>query len=613
MGRRSYYGITGNGQTAALISPTLSVDWMCIPRFDGFPIFAKALDPHRGGCFSLRVDKPIRPISQTYLGRTNVLRTEVSVDALSITAVDYMPWGRPLLIRELLVCNTGDKAIHFPVRFAAVPTRTTARAYDKEEEDGIVYVSDAASVLACRTEQRQERIAPGETVEVRVVLAYGRSRQEALAALESAAAETADQTVRTWENWISSAAPIQLGNTDWEEAYYRSLLVLKLLCSEETGAILAAPTASFPAVPHGGDNWDYRYVWLRDGYYTAYTLDACGLHEESRRFYEFVFTLQEPDGSWRQPLYTIDGGNPSEMIISDLTGPNGERPIRFGNEAANQLQLDNNGNIVHGVWFHYRQTRDRAFLLRYWPQIKLAVEWLIKNWNQPENGIWEIRERLDHWLHGKAMCFACFEAGADIALTLGYKELSDRWREMADRVKRQIEECAWNERRQAFLQSYSDDAPLDISVLALVFYGIVDAADERMVKTVQKMEQPLVRPLQPTVGYTTADPYAGLEKGGLNIDGGIARYDYAHVPFYLPTIWLARYYLFAGNRQRAKELIDTCIACSTSLYLMAEHFDPRTRQQWGNFPQAFSHEELARILLEWHLLQEGSSVWLPTF
>ena len=157
----------------------------------------------------------------------------------------------------------------------------------------------------------------------------------------------------------------------------RSLLTLKLLTHEESGAILAAPTASFPAVPGGHDNWDYRYCWIRDGYFTARCFDEVGFHEEARAFYEFAFRLQERDGHWRQPLYTLDGGSPSELLVDDLQGPGGERPIRFGNAAYDQLQIDNEPSILHGLWIHAQRTNDRDFIAANWDAVRRAAEAMI--------------------------------------------------------------------------------------------------------------------------------------------------------------------------------------------------------------------------------------------
>ncbi|GAB6935326.1 glycoside hydrolase family 15 protein [Calditerricola yamamurae] len=598
--RMSYYGAVGNGETAALISPVLSVDWLPVPRIDAFPLFARALDPMRGGALTLDAGRPLVPIRQAYVPHTNVLVTEARAGDLSLTVTDFMPWGRRLLIREGRITNTGGTEAVQPVKLAAVPTQTRARTYTVEQDDHRVAISGVDGHLVAELIGAPQRLAPGETATFRVVVAYGPTAEEAARQREAAAACSQEQEVAFWERWLRPARPLVTDNGEWREAYTRSLLVLKLLCLDN-GAMIAAPTASFPAVPGGHDNWDYRYLWLRDGYLTSLTLDICGLHDEPRRFYELAFRLQDDSGEWRQPLYTIDGGNPTEWIDEDLAGPNGERPIRFGNEAAGQLQLDNAGNIVHGVWMHAELSGDWTLPARYWPNIRKAADWVTENWMRPENGIWEIRERLDHWLHGKAICYACLRAASRIAERLGHDEDARRWRTVAETIRRDVLTRGWNAERQAFLQSYAPDAPLDISVLALAFYGLLDPRDERMTKTVALIETPLKKPNIPVTQYTTASPYAHVpasEKGGLNMWGGIARYDYAAVPFYLPTLWLARYHLMVNNRSRAEELIRVCLDSATDLLLMAEHFDPRTRQQWGNFPQAFSHLEMARILLE---------------
>lgn len=607
MGRKAYYGVIGNGETVTLIHPDLSIDWLCIPRIDGFPLFARALDPDRGGSFSLKLDQPLQPVKQTYIGRTNVLKTTAKSGSLLIESVDFMPWQKPLIIRDITVINHDTAGKPVQPRIEASPTDTVMHQYQMWSDDktGISYIADDYGVLAYRVEGVIGYLDPGEEGNLRIVLAYGKSPNEIEQILDEAEDHVPQETIFFWENWLRQGKKITFPDPDWEEAYYRSLLVLKLLCYEETGAMIAAATASFPAVPYGSDNWDYRFVWLRDGYYAALSLDAGGFHAEPRRFYEFIFSLQAEDGSWPQPLYSVDGSAPQEQLISDMKGPRGETPIRIGNLAASQLQLDNNGNILHGIWYHYQQTGDRSFLEKYWPQIIKAVQWVERNWNRPENGMWEIRERQDHWIHGKVMCCVCLKVGAKIAETLGDSASAASWRKSAASIHRDILDKSWNATRQVILQSYSEDAPMDISVLALAFYGVMDANHDMLRKTVKAMEQPLIRPQQVAgaiQGHITADPFAGMEKGGLYMWGGIARYDYAHLPFYLPTLWLARYYLMTGkqaDRERARELIQICLDCATDLYLMAEHFDPRTGEQWGNFPQSFSHEELIRILIEW--------------
>ncbi|MDF2631368.1 MAG: glycoside hydrolase 15-like protein, partial [Symbiobacteriaceae bacterium] len=363
--------------------------------------------------------------------------------------------------------------------------------------------------------------------------------------------------------------------------------------------ILAAPTASFPAIPGGGDNWDYRYAWLRDGYFIARCLDAAGLHGESRRFYDFVLAHQGPDGRWRQTLYTVDGGNPRESVIDDLAGPGGERPVRFGNAASEQVQIDSEGSILHGLWYHWQVTGDLDYVRERWSAVSQAAEAVMQTWRSKENGIWEIRERLDHWVYGKALCAAGLKAAAAMAGALGQGADASRWASESERILADVLQNGWAEERQTFLQTYDDRSPIDISVLALSLWDLIPADDPRLAATVRAMEEPVHLPELPgDRPYSTDTPYWGRRAGGLNMWGGMARYDYASVPFYLPTLWLARHYLRAGHSDRALALIRLCLGSATGLGLMAEHFDPTTSGQWGNFPQGFSHEEMALALLE---------------
>lgn len=598
MKRNPYYGIVGNGETAALIDKELNIDWMCFPRFDGFPFLARALDPQSGGRLSLTIDG-MSTQSQRYIERTNVLRTELVGEGLQAEVVDFMPWGKPVLIREVQIENRSEVSRSVPVAFVVKQTQTEVHQIELATDGDSASMTDGQGAVWIQWISDQDWTVPAHaSVTHRLVIGYGQDLSEAKQAVERHGAEPLQETLDYWQRWLAAAKQPRVQDEVYVEAYYRSLLLIKLLCYEKTGAMLAAPTASFPAVPGGGDNWDYRYCWLRDGYYTAWTLDQAGLHEEAKRFYEFAFALQEENGSWKQPLYTLDGGNPEEFIVSDLSGPNGEKPIRLGNLAAEQFQLDNAGNIVHGFLMHYQHSGDRELLERFYPQVGQAAKWVSENWRHKENGIWEIRERMDHWIHGKVMCYSCLHSSALIAQELGDVEAAAQWQAEAELIKQDILEHGWNERREAFLQSYSEDAPVDISVLALEFYGVLEPTDERLCKTVALIEQPLVRPVLESGEYTTASPYSGKDLGGLNMGGGIARYDYAHVPFYLPTFWLARHHLQAGNLERVRELIDVCIECSTDLLLMAEHFDVPSKAQWGNFPQAFSHEELARLVLD---------------
>lgn len=587
-GRRSYFGIVGNGETVALIGPDARIAWLCAPRVDAFPVFASALDPARGGSLSVDLGEPVVPVYQRYAGRTNVLETKCRAGELSVLFRDFMPWGKRFLVRVIEIVNEGSSPREVNVSLRVVPIRARLfRLRIKLDGQHLAIegpgVSVRAGFQAGSTGGRSVnlgRLSPGEKKVLKLALAYGETREESLRLLSSGEGDV-DEEIKFWQQWLKRAFPLRVGDREAEEAYYRSLLVLKLLTYRDTGAIVAAPTISFPAVPRGQDNWDYRYCWLRDGYLTALAFDQAGLHEEAASFYEFAFNVQEDDGRWRYPLYTVDGWKPGEIVIPDLEGVSGEKPIRLGNRASAQLQLDNEGSVIHGFRTHYELTGDRDLLAQYWDNIRRAAQHIKYNWHRRENGIWEFRHRRDHWVYGKVMCYAGLTNAAYLAQEMGYKEYAYDWGNVARTVKNQVLARGWSEQRRAFVQRYGANAPLDISVLALEFYGLVDVNDSRLISTVNQIDRP-----------ATEDGH-----GGLNMWGAVARYEGAALPFYLPTLWLARHYLQAGMFDRAEEFFSTCLRGATDLYLMAEHFDPRTGEQWGNFPQGFSHEEVVRYLL----------------
>lgn len=648
---RLYYGIVGNGETAALIGPDLAVRWLCLPRFDGTPFFASALDPRRGGQLTIeleRADAAFGPVNvqQEYVDRTNVLSTTWEADGVRLQVVDSMPWGQPLLMRRVRVTNAGDAPNAFQLKFHIDPVRSRHWSFETEntaaQADGeqprthsFVRVTEKEAALVVgwvtgkqggtRTTDEPQAVgevngaqrlhtpelAPEASFEAILLLAYGEDADEAESRWHDAAGDLEaappgdpdglERDKQFWTDWLAQARFPQGVAPELEEAYARGLLTLKLLTHEASGAILAAATASFPAVPGGADNWDYRYCWMRDGYYTARTYDEAGLHDEARAFYEFALRCQAPDGRWRQPLYTLDGGGPEELIIDDLVGPGGEKPIRFGNAAYDQLQIDNEPSILHGLWIHAQKTEDREWFAARWDAIRRAADAMMQLWHQPENGIWEIRERRDHWVYGKALCAAGFRAAAALARWLEHSDAAERWEAEAEKVAEQVITNGYCPEREAYLQTYDKDSPLDISALALVLWDLLPADDERIVRTIAVFERPLKLPEAVERDEpTTDDPYWGMHhlKGGLRMNGAFARYDYAAEPFYLPTLWMARYYLRAGQRERAEELLRLCLDKATGLGLMAEHFDPRTGRQWGNFPQAFSHEEVALTILE---------------
>lgn len=573
---RYHSGLVGNGHTAALVEPDLSLSWLCIPRFDSEPVFASALDPRRGGSLSLGLEAgghsvPLTPFAQRYLERSAVLQTEVIGPGVRLTATDYMPWGKHGLIRRISAEGAIGQA---RIRISCRPVQSAHLPVTRGED----YVRTADGVMLIRGENLD--LQGGDAW---LYLAWGATREAAETALGSLKSASVAEELDQWRAWLNQARRPEGVSPSWEEAYYRSLVVIRLLSYEPTGALVAAPTASFPAIPGGDHQWDYRFPWLRDGYYTALTLDAAGLHREARRFYDFCFGLQGADGHWRQPLYTVDGLEPHERLIDDLQGPGGEVPVRLGNAASGQLQLDNEGSMLHGLWFHYKTSGDEGALAAHWDGVRRAANWTMANWQRQESGIWEPREYVAHWVHGKVLCCAALTAAARIARVLGHADDALPWEAAAREIAAETVAKGWDAERQAYVRHWGPSpdtfAPMDISVLALVFHGLLPASDERIRRTVARMYRP-------------------ADDGGLLLYGGVCRYERAAVPFYLPTIWLARYHLMAGEVDRCDRWLNICLEAATSLGLMAEHFDGRSGAQWGNYPQAFSHEEVARLILE---------------
>lgn len=589
-------GIIGNGETAALIADDASVSWLCVPRFDGPLLFAAGLDPERGGSWRLLVDgAPPEPVSQEYAGDTNLLLTRGRAGGIEVEVLDWMPWDRPLLIRDVRLRNPGPATVRCAVAAEAVPPRSRWLPWQAGVEGRLETLAfDVKSPVVDRVcflpagwrglhvawgprGQVSLELPPGAEARQRWVLAYAPSRSAAVRLARAGTAADPVETAAFWERWLAGARPLPVADPWLDRLYRRSLLTLKLL-QHRDGAFVAAATASWPATPGGRDNWDYRFCWFRDGAFTAEALDLAGFHDEARRFYRFALGLQRPDGEWPYPLLTMDGRVPGEIEVDDLAGPGGERPVRLGNGAAIQLQLDTPGHVLDGLLLHVQLTGDLAFLRECWPAVRRAADWVAGNWHRVEHGLWEIREYQGHWLHGKVLCWAALDRASRMARLLDEPEAAGRYAEAARTVRAYVLEHGWSEARGAFVQRCDAPPVIDVSALAVGEYGLLPPSDPRVEATAAAVERP--------------GPH------GLRREGGVARWEGHELPFVLATFWLARHHARAGRGERARELLGEALRCATALGLMAEQYDPARRRPSGNFPQAFSHEEFVRAVWE---------------
>ncbi len=572
--RQPYYGIIGNGETCALISPKGSIEWLCLPRFDGKIAYSRALDPNKGEAVDFKIlekgkELLLQKASQRYIFRTAVLETLLEYEGFSVKITDFMPFNQESIF------VTDQKAIFrlFRVKNESRKKRTVelksysgiVREKYRDIREGVLY-SDGILIGTVFYGSPAMTIDPRKEATFSMAIVYAEDKNSLEKGMRRLKGKDPRVELQTcmgfWINWFDRGKKIRFDDKDFENAYYRSLMTLKLLTYNRTGSIIAASTASFPATPGGVENWDYRYTWLRDSYFAMRALLRSGHYDEVERMLNFFYRIQGADGHWKSPLYTIDGkelGN--EIVIKELTGPGEEDQIRLGNAASKQLQLDSEGSVLHATYLYYLFTGDMDFLRKHWEKVRKSGNWIKKNHSRREAGPWESRDGGEHYTYGKVICYVGMESASKIAKILGKK---DEWKKESEKLKKNILKNAWSEQRQAFLQTFEKDAPIDISVLSIEDYGLAKPDDRRIRKTVQLIEEKLIK------------------------DGGVMRYENATLPFYLPTLWLASHYIRNGNKKRATELIRTCVDSSTDLYLVAEHFNPRHGTQYGNFPQSFN-------------------------
>jgi len=626
-----FYGVIGNGETLALISPKGSIDWWCIPKFHGLPVFAKILNPTLGGTLEISAS-PLpdydafsntisSAIKQQYLEKTNILNTSWNTLYFKFLSFDFFPWKKRILIRLIKVSKQKRE-----LEKAYVLVKFSPRAFLKncnvsigyEEDEGTIYFySEEAGhnlyvastlkpydvLLSDPYKGRSIKIKRGDSSlegvygldalmifevplhsdsQLPLFLGYGdyleEARMEVLEARKRNPLDELERECKFWKEWIAKGVNISLPDKDVENAFYRSLLTLKLLTDAESGGIIAAGTTSLAADPERDSNWDYRYVWVRDGVFTAEAFDITGHHEESRKFYEFLLKYQRPDGYWK-PLYTVNGEAPLfEIVNPGITDFHGH-PIRLGNAAASQFQIDSPGLFLIGFYLHYILTRDESFLRSNMGKISKSVSWIIKNWKLKENGIWEERLKKSHWLFGKVVCYAGLRAARKLLgedCRIGLEEL--------DRIKKTILKKGWSANKDAFVQKFESNSPLDISVLSLVFYGVLESKDVKIIKTVSQLEEKL------------------------RFYESFLRFEGDNPPFYLSTLWMARFYAKLNDGEKAFKILKWCSNNATDLKLMAERYDPILKEQRGNFPQAFSHEEFVKAVMNMLIDWEGKKI-----
>jgi GH15 family glucan-1,4-alpha-glucosidase len=587
------YGIIGNMHSVALVGMNGSIDWLCLPRFDSPSIFGAILDDQKGGRFALApcIEDQAVTHKQFYWPETNVLITRfVSAHGVG-EVVDYMPVGLApgehgyhWLIRRVRMMRgamTFVMECSPAFNYARTPHETECKDY------GAVFLSPEISIeLASPVE-----LQPDDSgVQARFTLQEGDTTFFVLREItdEIVCNQPVDparednlfhETIAYWRRWINKCTY----RGRWRETVKRSALALKLMTYEPTGAIVAAPTTSLPEGIGGERNWDYRYTWIRDAAFTVYGLMRIGLTEEAAAFMNWIEQRsheREPDGSL-QLMYGIDGRHElTEETLDHLEGYMGSRPVRIGNAAYDQLQLDIYGELLDSVYLYNKYGIAISYDL--WQELHELIDWVCDNWNQPDEGIWEVRGGKQHFVYSRLMCWVALDRGLRLADKRSFPANRERWRTVRDTIYYEIMERGWSEERQAFVQAYESDA-LDASNLLMPLVFFLSPGDPRMLKTLEAINR-------------------SPSQGGLMSGGQIYRYDVTKTndglsgeegTFNICTFWMVEAMTRAGYAdptwlEEARLMFEQMLGYANHLGLYAEETG-LSGEALGNFPQAFTH------------------------
>jgi GH15 family glucan-1,4-alpha-glucosidase len=596
------YALLGDTGTAALVGRDGSIDWLCLPRFDSPACFAALLGSRENGRWLLGPVAPSRT-TRRYLGDSFVLQTthETSTGVVRIT--DFMPIGdgRADLVRRIEGVS-GTVRIHheWVVRFGYGKVRPwVSRRSDAPQIGAGEMISAIAgpdmlvlrgSRLPHAVNGRHEDefdVAAGERLTFSTT--WFKSHHEVPPPMDVDG--EAEQTVASWNLWARSCDH----SGPYREAVVRSLLVLRVLTHAETGGIVAAPTTSLPEQFGGPRNWDYRFCWLRDASLTLEALLRSGYDEEALPWRNWLLRAVAGDPEDMQIMYAVDGGRDlPERELSHLDGYAGSRPVRIGNAAVDQRQTDVMGEIMAALDLAREQGLEDT--PESWSLQRALVNNLAKHWDEPDNGLWEIRGPLRHFTHSRVMVWVALDRAINAVERHGLKGPLERWRSLRSTVRAEVMDRGYNVERGCFTQHY-DTTEVDAALLVLPTVGFIGADDPRFLGTVRAVEQDLLRNGL-VMRYRTQ---AGVD--GLPGD---------EHPFLACSFWLVTAYAGAGLLKEAHALMRRLVALANDVGLLSEEYDPVSSRMVGNFPQAFSHLALIRAALALHEADSARSEDTPS-
>ena len=567
------YGLIGDCETAALVGRDGSIDWLCWPAFDSDACFAALLGTDKHGRWLIAPAEEVTKTSRRYRDNTLILQTRFETASGVVELIDFMPpRGNASDVVRLVRGVSGRVGLRMQlvIRFgfgADIP-------WVKRTEDGALLAIAGQDMTVLRTpiETRGEdlttvadfEVSAGETIPF--VLSYGPSHLPIPEPIDPARALR--DTEDFWADWCSHCTY----RGERRDLVMRSLITLKALTYKPTGGIVAAPTTSLPEKLGGLRNWDYRFCWLRDATFTLLALMNSGYTEEASAWHNWLLRAVAGSPDNMQIMYGIMGQRRLlEWEAGWLPGYEGAQPVRVGNAAHAQLQLDVYGELIDA--FHQSRMAKLELDEGSWALECAVLGHLAEVWDQPDHGIWERRGEARHYVSSKVMTWVAFDRGIKSAEKFGFKAPLERWRELRDVIHREVCEKGFDRELNTFVESYGAQW-LDASILLLPAVGFLPASDPRVRGTIEAIEKHLMRD-----GFVLRHDPREVSDERQPIEGA----------FLACSLWLADAHVLAGEIAKAKALFDRVVAIANDLGLLAEEFDPGERRQTGNFPQALTH------------------------
>jgi GH15 family glucan-1,4-alpha-glucosidase len=566
------YALIANMRTAALVCRDGSIDWLCLPRFDS-PAVCAALVGNRGnGHWSISPCPESRAVQRTYREGTMVLETVFRTDEGEVALIDFIALARDdsdvINVIRIVEGRAGSVAMQMTAKFRFDYGRLCPWSKRCDYGAQIVAGPDALQLRTPVGIAEEDgawcahfTVDKGERV-VFVLTRHNAWRDPPKACDATFELQRAERFWRTWSRQYTQGNP-------WRDAVLRSLLTLKALCDDRTGAVIAAPTLGLPEIPGGVKNYDYRYTWLRDSTFTLYAMIHSGCHDEARMWRDWLIDATAGDPACLQPVYRVDGAcRISQQKLDHLCGFENSQPVLLGNKAWCQTQMDGYGEVINGLYVAHEH--GLAMHQDDFDEQLRMVEYLEDHWQKSGTGIWERGQHIGTYTHSQVMVWVAVDRVAKLIENSAFEGDAGRWRALADRIHAHVCDNGFDRKRNTFVQRYGSRA-IDAAALRMPIVGFLPVDDPRMRGTIAAIEKHLCR------------------------DGFVWRYSWedGEIPeegsFLACSFWMVENLVMLGRKQEATEMFQRLLDVRNDVGLLSEEYDPASRRLRGNFPQVFSH------------------------